>query len=318
MFKSNFKREWNTFWSLMQLQTKAWLMNYTNIFLGVFVSLYTILCWVGFKSNDPFLLISGVCVVVIRNSMYIFLRTLNEWRDKKFWERTKKTSMSVWTRHYALISFNILSTAVIAGVIILITIALFPSQITLIGQANQLMVWTGLILLWLTCYFVALVVHQNVGHSKGSNMIGLLLYVAALQFLGLGFPFETITSIEWLNYAMYAHPFRYSVNIIQAGFVNSPDLVHTYIGHGGVEVTVNFGYNSIRWLPYVIAISAITIFMVIYFIRSKTMKSIAQRVVLSNSIVNINSVEYIKMLKLSQSVDELKQVRKGHKSKRGK
>ncbi|AUF83726.1 hypothetical protein CXP39_02865 [Mesoplasma syrphidae] len=315
MNKYNFKREWRVFWLFQKIQTKNWLKNYMNIFLGFFICLYTILCWVAFKDGDPFLMISGICVVIIRNSLWCFLKTLNEWREKGVWEKFSLSRVSTITKHSALIFFNIFSTLIISLVIFLITISCFPKQINYLNNINVGMLFLGILFCWITSYVVALAIHQTFKSYKVANMASLLLYFTSLQFLGLGFPFETITAVRWLNYALYLHPFRYTVNIMQAGFVNAPNMIYSYIGSQGTIVTVDFGYQEIWWLPYLLSSGVVMFYSLIYFSKSKTLKKMTNRYVGIRLVTQIDSKEYIKSLKLAQTLEELKELRRHRKSK---
>ncbi|WP_156923081.1 hypothetical protein [Mesoplasma seiffertii] len=260
-------------------------------------------------------MISGICVAIIRNSMCCFLKTLSEWRERGVWEKITLSRISTITKHAALIFFNIFSTLIICLLIFVITIACFPQQIDYLSNISPKMLLLGILLCWITCYVVALAIHQTFRNYKAANMVSLLFYFTSLQFLGLGFPFETITAVKWLNYVLYLHPFRYSVNIMQAGFVNAPNMLYSYVGSEGTTVVVDFGYNQISWLPYLLAFAIIVIFSLVYFVRSKTLKVWTNQYLGINLLSQSASNEYIRSIKLAQSLEEVKQLRKLRKNR---
>ncbi|WP_025251140.1 hypothetical protein [Spiroplasma sabaudiense] len=70
------KRNLKTIWLLYNIQWKNWLRGYINISLGIGITVFTLVIWLSFKQNDPFLLISAIAVGIARNSISTFLRTL--------------------------------------------------------------------------------------------------------------------------------------------------------------------------------------------------------------------------------------------------
>ncbi|ATZ17908.1 ABC transporter permease [Mesoplasma melaleucae] len=249
---SKLKKEYRVFSMLFVIQTKHWFKNPLNIFLGVFISLYTMLCWLAFKNNDPFLLVSGICVAMTRNSMYIYLRTIIDWRNKNFTDKINMTDINNKTKHLSLLAFNLVSTFLICLLLFSISMALFPAQWSYLDNMNGLMMLFGLAICWITCYVIALFLYTFISNSKWAVMIGLLIYFSTMYFLGLGFPFARIVQQKWLNYLLYAHPMRYSINIVQAGFVNAPDFNFIDTSEG-TKLSVDFGYGGKGWLAYLLA-----------------------------------------------------------------
>ncbi|ASZ08941.1 hypothetical protein CK556_01030 [Mesoplasma chauliocola] len=306
------KKEYQVFSMLFVIQVKSWFKNPLNIFLGVFISLYTMLCWLAFKNNDPFLLVSGICVAMTRNSMYIYLRTIIDWRDKNFNDKLNMSNISNKTKHTSLLAFNFVSTLLICLILFAISIALFPAQIAYIKNMNILMMLFGLIICWGTCYVLALFLYTFVANSKWAIMIGLLIYFSTMYFLGLGFPFQVIIEQKWLNYILYLHPFRYSINIVQAGFVNAQNF--HYI-NDAININVDFGFKEIKWLPY---------FLAIFTISGYIISLVTKRVIDSNykfrsrnkiKRLRTESKQYIKTINETNDIEFLKRLREDRRQK---
>ncbi|ATZ20715.1 hypothetical protein CG007_01025 [Mesoplasma entomophilum] len=312
MKSAKFKKEYKVFSMLFVIQTKHWFKNPLNIFLGVFISFYTMLCWLAFKNNDPFLLVSGICVAMVRNSMYIYLRTINDWRGKNFVDKMSMSDINNKTKHASLLAFNFVSTFIICLVLFLLSMILFPAQWTYIENMNALMVIFGLLICWITCYVIALFLYTFIKNTKWTVMIGLLIYFSTMYFLGLGFPFQTIVEQQWLNYILYLHPMRYSINIVQAGFVNQPNF--HYINEA-LRINVDFGYAEKKWLPYFLAL--ITISGYIICLVSKRIVDSNYKFRSKNKIKRLRAESklYIKKINETNDIEFLKRLREDRRQR---
>ncbi|ATZ21397.1 ABC transporter permease [Mesoplasma tabanidae] len=306
------KNEYKVFSMLFVIQTKHWFKNPLNIFLGVFISLYTMLCWLAFKHNDPFLLVSGICVAMVRNSMYIYLRTINDWRGKNFVDKMSMSNISNKTKHTSLLAFNFVSTFIICLVLFVISIVLFPTQLNYIENMNTLMIIFGLLICWITCYVIALFLYTFISNTKWTVIIGLLIYFSSMYFLGLGFPFQTIIEQQWLNYLLYLHPMRYSINIVQAGFVNAPNF--HYINEI-LKINVDFGYAEKSWLAYFLAL--ITISGYIICLVSKRLVDSNYKFRSKNKVKRLKAESklYIKTINETNDIEFLKRLREDRRQK---
>lgn len=311
---NKFKKEYRVFSMLFIIQTKHWFKNPLNIFLGVFISLYTMLCWLAFKNNDPFLLVSGICVAMTRNSMYIYLRTIIDWRNKNFVDKMNMTDINNKTKHLSLLTFNLISTFIICLLLFAISMALFPAQWSYLNNMNGLMMLFGLTICWITSYVIAIFLYTFVSNSKWAIMIGLLLYFSTMYFLGLGFPFQIIVEQKWLNYLLYAHPMRYSINIVQAGFVNVPNFHYINIGEG-INIDVKFGYGGKSWLAYFLALLTAIGYIICLVVKRLTDSNYKFRS--RNKIKKLRSYskQYIKAINESNDIEFLNRLREDRSKK---
>ncbi|PPE04978.1 ABC transporter permease [Entomoplasma ellychniae] len=296
-------KEYKVFSILFVIQAKNWLASPMNIFLGVFITFYTVLCWLTFKDGDNFLMISGICVAMTRNSMYIYLRTLLDWKGKTFRDKLQMTNINGVTKQASLLAFNFVSTLIICLVLVIISVSFFPGQIT--WTANLPMLIFGLIMCWVTCCATAIAIYLIIPNAKWSLMFGLLIYFFSTYFLGLGFPFSTITDHQWLNILIYFHPIRYSINIVQAGYVGATDFKYVIDGN----MIVDFKYAGQTWIPIVAAIGVITILIVIILLKINHERGYKFRSNNSVKIMKSKSKAYIKQIKETNDINLLREIR---------
>ncbi|ATG97480.1 hypothetical protein [Mesoplasma lactucae] len=307
MFDKGWKNDWNIFCGLFKLQFAFWSQNVMNLFLGLGVSLYTMVCWLAFKSSDPFLMMSGVCVGLVRNACHIQVKTFSNFREEGFTERLTLSPAPQWIQTLTSLVFNIFSTALICTIMFAVAMIFFQDQRALLPNANQGMVWSGLVLCWITSYVVASVIYIYIKNEKISQMTGLMVYFTTMYFLGLGFPFEVILNVKWLNYLLYLHPFRYVINIVQCGFVNATDFIYTKPAMGDIaSYDIDFGYNGLAWLPYILALAMILIYAVAFQARYLYLYSFHKRNKYGEFIVDESSSRYIHQVKSAKSIDEVK------------
>lgn len=299
MFKQSWSHYWYIFVQLLKVQLLYWSQNIMNLFLGIGVSLYTMVCWLAFKSNDPFLMISGISVGLVRNALYIHLKTNLDYRSKNWDDRLTLTPLPTWLNNLASFTFNILSTMFICTFMFVIALIFFSDQRTFLKNANQGIIWVGLILAWLTSYVIANFIFIYIKSNKLGQMIGLTIYFTTMYFLGLGFPFERIISVKWLNYVLYVHPFRYVMNIVQAGFVNSPNFIYK-------PDNFDFGYHGMGWLPYLLAVIMIVFYWTLYKIRFNYLYAFHRRNKYGEFVVKESSSRYLSQLRKAKSVKEVK------------
>lgn len=339
MFEVDWKHQIGVFGRLFKLQLFYWSENLMNLFLGLCVSLYTMVCWLAFKSNDPFLMISGICVGLVRNAMYIHLKTLGDFKAHSVYARYDQTPASRVTRTLATMSFNIFSVIVICGFMFIIAIIFFPEQRTFLVHSNQGMIWAGIILCWMLSYVMAYWLITFVKDRNIGQMIGLLLYFSTMYFLGLGFPFKTIVDIHWLRDVLYVHPFSYTMNIVQAGFANMPSfhgwlpfidnqgVIHTFsqsmssltppvgypTGAGtSAEGYIDFGYAGQNFLPYLIAFLMFAVYGASAYYKVFFSLQFHKRDKYGKYIVNKSSSRYVHHLKDAKSIEEIQLLHSQH------
>ncbi|ATZ18671.1 ABC transporter permease [Williamsoniiplasma somnilux] len=222
MFNNNFRKNLNIFCRLWVVQSRYWSDNIMNLFLGIAVSLYTMVCWLSFKSGDPFLMVSGISVGIIRNGLHIYQKSLVDWRIHGTNQRLETLPIPKYVRAAATITFNLATTFGIALFMFIIAILCFPAQRDLLPHANGLMVISGFFMTWLVSYLMGTVIYLYVKNPSACQMIGLLIYTTSLNFLGLAFPIQVILNNgwTWMGDVLYLWPQRFSLNILQAGFAN--------------------------------------------------------------------------------------------------
>lgn len=249
-------------------------------------------------------MISGICIAMTRNSMYIYLKTLIDWKQKGFRDKLQMIDITNKTKQTSLLVFNLISTFIICVVLYLISLAFYPNKI-IVPSTNGGMLLLGLILCWITCYLVAILMYVLIDSYKLALMITLLIYFTSMYFLGLGFPFSTITEVKWLNILIYLHPMRYSVNIVQAAYVGAYDFHYVVDG----KLIVDFGYNQLVWLPYIL--SLLVIIICLTGIVWKTTHDKEYKIN-SRSKIKKNKSEskaYIKRIKETNDIELLKEIR---------
>ncbi|MCL8211259.1 hypothetical protein LD125_00230 [Mesoplasma sp. JKS002658] len=305
MFKQSWIHYWHIFVQLLKIQFLYWSQNIMNLFLGIGVSLYTMICWLAFKSDDPFLMISGISVGLVRNALYIHLKTNLDFRSKKWDNQLTLTPLPAWLNNLASVTFNVLSTMFICTFMLVVALIFFDEQRTLLGHSNQGMIWVGFILAWLTSYVIASFIFIYIKSNKLGQMVGLSIYFTTMYFLGLGFPFERIISVKWLNYVLYIHPFRYVMNIVQAGFVDSPNFFYQHD-------QFDFGYQGMGWLPYLLAVIMIILYWTLYKIRFNYLYAFHRRNKYGEFVVKESSARYISQLRRAKSSEEVKNLHQEH------
>lgn len=320
MFKHHWSRNFVLFGMLLKIQVIYWFTNYINLIVGLGVALYTMVCWLAFKSGDPFLLASGISVGILRNGMIIYTTNLIDWKSANTNQRLYLTPISPVLLGSSIVFFNFLTTVGVGLIMFIVAIAFFPIQRELVGQADWLIVLSSFVLVWLTSMALGLVCYKFIPNLVYARMVMLLMYTLALYLLGLGFPIQTILSPNnaWLGYVIYAFPHRFSINLAQAGFANWHGVdgtesilkinempifnnQHEQIG----SITVDFGYQGHLWLAYLLAVVAAVFYFSLPMMRILYQASFYRRDVHGELVVNQKSSRYIHNLRHARDFQQV-------------
>lgn len=338
-----FVKNARVFWLLWVVQTKYWADNIMNLFVGIGVSTYTMLCWLVFKSGDPFLLVSGISLGIIRNGLSIYQKTLIDWREQGTLKKLDNLPLNKYVKTSAIISFNFVSTISIALFMFLLAIISFPEQRYLLPYANWWMVMSGFLLTWLISFFVGTAVYLYVKKAALSQAIGILIYTTSLYFLGLSFPIETIMDPRWAWFGdiLYIWPHRYSLNIVQAGFANISyafkevenglfvvDRTH-FTGIMNIinyplfdndgkammieidgkwiqkTVTVDFGFGGKAWIAYLGCFACTILYATLTLYRTIKNSIFHQRSEYGKVVINQTNSRYLSALKRAKTIAEI-------------
>ncbi|WP_338971337.1 hypothetical protein [Spiroplasma endosymbiont of Panorpa germanica] len=252
---------------LYRLQWKNWLKGYVNISLGIGVTILTLIIWLSFKQDDPFLLISAVAVGIARNSISTFLRTISDWRIKGFSTRLDNSPIPNSIKFFAIFSFNLFNCMFVTLLVFGIGQIFFVEQREYLSQINWAMLLTGLFLIWLISILLSYVIYIAFKSQQVILAIATLLYFFITYLLGLGFPYHLIIQYEWLKILLYFIPHRYMINVLQAAWVNAPNMKYDFYSGSELKWSVDFGFNGQLWIPYLVTIIMIIVFTLIILIN---------------------------------------------------
>ncbi|AXK51289.1 ABC transporter permease [Spiroplasma alleghenense] len=261
------KQNLKTIMILYRLQWKNWLKGYINLSLGIGVTILTLLIWLSFKQDDPFLLISAIAVGIARNSISTFLRTISDWRTKGFSERLDNTPISNSIKFFAIFSFNLFNCIFVTILVFGIGQAFFPEQRAYLSEINWAMLSTGLFLVWLISILLSYVIFIAFKNQQVMMAIATLLYFFITYLLGLGFPYHLIIQYQWLKVILYFIPHRYMINVLQAAWVNAPNMKYDFYSGSELKWSVDFGFGGQLWIPYFVTILMIIIFTLIILLN---------------------------------------------------
>ncbi|AUM62838.1 hypothetical protein [Spiroplasma monobiae] len=300
-----------TFKDLYLLSLKAFIYSPLNMFLGVFLVIFTLFIWLLFKGDNPFLFASAVGTLIVRNGIHTFHRTLSMNRNTGFTRRINNTGINAFIKPSALIAANFTINFVITIILMLLTVIFFEEQRALFSNVNWAMFIFGSICLWMLCVMISYTVFLFVKKTEVGTIYVNLIYIFSYNLLGCAFPYEVVARIEWLNIVLYFLPQRYMLNVMQAGWVNATNLVFEGIGENKVY-QVDFRLGGNLAIPFIVTFSLIILlsFLLITFIIIKGKK--AKTDIYGTSVVVKMSTDYINNIKNCSSIEELKELRRKH------
>ncbi|WP_338971340.1 hypothetical protein [Spiroplasma endosymbiont of Panorpa germanica] len=264
------KKNWIIFKKLWKIQFHNYWTDITNIVLGVVLTTFTLICWLMFKNKgvetDRFLLASAIGIAVIRNSLYNFGRTINDFNNKHLVKAFLLTPISKRVLVFSLLSFNFVMNFMVIFLLFGIGM-LFPEQRLLLKNVNWLIFISSLFLMIILSNLIAIIVAFSFKNNEVIISIFVWFYFIPMYMLGLGVPYYLINSNDTLNIITYFFPHRYVLNLMQAGWIG--DTTMSYPMGDGTFAKNGFGYLNQIWIPYLVTgllilISGIWISIIFY------------------------------------------------------
>jgi len=248
-------KHWEVFKTLWKLQMENYRKDIFNLFSGWIITIITLIVWLSFKDTsvgsnsikyDPFVVASAVGVSCIRNCLFNFIRTLNEFKAKNFFNKIFSTRVSKTFVFFSLIIFNHVINLLVSLIIVAIAM-LYKDQRMSIQDVNWVMFISGYLLLVIMCNMIAFIVAFTIKKTEWALAIGNIYYYGAIFLLGLGIPYKLLAKNEFIIYISYIFPQRYALNIMDAGWINSSNMSYPDFDQG-------FGYGGHTWIPYLVSI----------------------------------------------------------------
>ncbi|ALD66672.1 ABC transporter permease protein [Spiroplasma cantharicola] len=304
---NNFK----SFKDLYILSLKTFIYSPLNMFLGVFLVIFTLFIWLLFKGNNPFLFSSAIGALIVRNGIHTFHRALSNNKNSGFDKRINSTGLNSFIKPGANILANFTINFCIIVLLMCLTLLFFKEQRALFSSVNWTMFLGGTISLWLLCVLISYAIFMFVESTVVGSIYVSLIYIFSYNLLGCAFPYEVVARINWLNFILYFLPQRYMLNVMQAGWVNAKNLVYEGLGEEQLY-KVDFRLGENLAIPFIITYSLILIlsFCLITFIIFKVKQKKVD--VYGTSIVLKLSTDYIRDIKKCSNIVELKQLRENH------
>ncbi|AUB31866.1 hypothetical protein [Spiroplasma floricola] len=302
---------WKSFKDLYWLSIKTFVYSPINMFLGVFLVIFTLFIWLFFKGDNPFLFASAIGTLIVRNGVQTFHRTLANNKNTGFVQRINNTGLNGFVRPLANILANFTINFIISVFLMFLTLIFFKEQRNLFSNVNWWMFITGTFCLWLLSVLISYSIFIFVDSTTVGGIYASLIYIFAYNLLGCAFPYEVIARINWLNIILYFLPQRYMMNVMQAGWVNAKNLVFEGIGENHLY-KVDFRLGGNLAIPYLITFGFIflLLFFLITFIIIKVRQT--KKDIYGTSVVIQLSTDYIKEIKKCSDIVELKKIREKH------
>ncbi|QEH62094.1 hypothetical protein SCHIN_v1c08990 [Spiroplasma chinense] len=242
------------FKELWRLQLDNYKKDLFNLFSGWIITLITLVVWLSFKDTsesaglkqDNFVLASAIGVSCIRNCLFNFIRTIHDFKNKDFFNRLFSTKISKRFVFTLMILFNQVANLIVTILFFCVGM-LYKDQRIKVADVNWLMFSIGYILLIIMCNLMAFIIAFTQKKLEWALVLGNITYFGAIFLLGLGIPYTTLSTVPWLMKLTFIIPQRYILNIMQAGWIDSPDF--TIPNHD-----TGFGYNENAWIPYVTSV----------------------------------------------------------------
>ncbi|QBQ07934.1 ABC transporter permease [Spiroplasma gladiatoris] len=306
------------FFKLYRLSTKTYLRSPINVFLGIFLFYFITLIWLLFRSTDPFILASATGAIVVRNAIHMLYRNLHIHRETGFSTKIEFLPVSPFLVLFANILANFVIVFFACFGLILITYFSFEHQKELISGVNWAMYLSSILLLYVLMVTMCYIMYLYIKDPMVSMILANIIYIFSWYFLGCAYPYYIINRYEWLNYIMYSFPPRYMMNVMQAGWVNAPDL--NYIDNFNTEA-LNY---SVKWnlggnlaIPYFVTIGMILFLGALLSINFLVKHRRRTKDGYGASLILKLSNRYIRDIKRSSSLENLQELRNNHLKEMG-
>ncbi|QGS52141.1 hypothetical protein [Spiroplasma tabanidicola] len=318
MLSSKVKNRMYVFWKFYRLSTKTYFCSPINVFLGIFLFYFITLIWLLYRSTDPFILASATGAITVRNAIHMLYRNLNIHRETGFSSKVDFLPVSPFRVLFANILANFVIVFIANSGLILITYLAYPHQRTLIANVNWSMYISSILMLYFLMVILCYIMYIYIKDPMVSMILANVIYIFTWYFLGCAYPYNIVTHYKWLNIVMYAFPPRYMMNVMQAGWVNAPDLkyVDTFnTSSHNYSVEWNLGGNLA--IPYAATIGIILFFgffLVLHFLiklRRRTKDDYGTSIILKLSN------RYIRDIKRCSSIEQLANLRSSHLKEMG-
>ncbi|ATX71563.1 ABC transporter permease [Spiroplasma clarkii] len=271
IFTHLFKIQWNNYWK-----------DILNLFSGTILIVITLSIWMLIRSENGFLYdnyILGSCVgvVTVRTGMnnlsknitnvnqIIKLESINSFRQRL------QVYLSLFLFNHTI---NLINVAAVVGYA-----TLFSRSIYIISNINWGMVIYAYFLILFTANLFALCLNLIFKNPELNEALMEFHYFTGVYLLGLVIPFYLIADHKLTLIASYFIFYRYSINIICAGWMNSKNFI--IVNQDGSAV--DLGYHENAWIPYVVSlllvlVLGIIILSIIYIKHTKTKKRQLRRI----------------------------------------
>lgn len=218
------KRNLNLLGRIYKIQGYNYINDGSAFVLGFVMIVILTICWMGLKPRDgdffadPFVLASALGISTIRNAQFNFSNLMADWRLKGTFRRLGQLTVPKFLIGFGMISFSWAVSILILFVIFGIGM-FFPEQRRIIAYTDWPIFLSGLLLHTILVSLLAIVPQFFTTSTNIKTTICLVSYFGPMYLLGLGIPLNITANIVWLNYFTYIFPHRYSLALIQAGFI---------------------------------------------------------------------------------------------------
>ncbi|ATZ17161.1 ABC transporter permease [Williamsoniiplasma luminosum] len=316
------------FW---RIQWNNYKNDYASITLGFVLTSIMVFCWLMFKPKnglftaDPFILASGIGITTIRNAQYNLSNVLGDWRAKRILTRLRQTTLSKPIAFVSVLSFNWFINLVIITFIFIMGM-MFPEQRRLLQFVDWNIFLSGLFLHIILCTLLGFVLQAWTNNRDLKQIFCLIGYFGSMYLLGLGIPWKVVGNVQWLNYLLYIAPHRYTITLMQSGWIGKayPNLEMPVVGDakwdlgegnefpGSVDpnsflATEGFGFDHQLWLVYLLIFAWFIVIILIIYWGFKKGNNFNSRGIKSYQGVN-KRIFYINQIKKTQTINQLIQV----------
>ncbi|PPE05456.1 ABC transporter permease [Williamsoniiplasma lucivorax] len=316
------------FW---KIQWNNYKNDYASITLGFVLTTIMVFCWLMFKPKnglftaDPFILASGIGITTIRNAQYNLSNVLGDWRFKGTLTKLKQTPLSKGIAFFSILAFNWAINFVIITLIFIMGM-MFPEQRRLIQFVDWTVFLSGLFLHIIMCSLLGMLLQFWIKSRDWKQVFCLVCYFGAMYLLGLGIPWKVVGNVPWLNYLLYIAPQRYTITLMQSGWIGKayPNLGMPVVGDGKWHMgdghdfpgsvdpdsflaSAGFGFGHHLWLVYLAIFAWFALICLIIYWGYRRQNIFNSRGIKSYQGVN-KRILYINQIKKTQSLTELNQV----------
>ncbi|AHI54001.1 hypothetical protein SSABA_v1c05970 [Spiroplasma sabaudiense Ar-1343] len=211
---------------------------------------------------------------------------------------------------FAIFSFNFVNCVFVTFLVFGIGQTFFPEQRQYLSQINWPMLISGLFLIWLLSILFSYVIFIAFQNQQVMLAVATMLYFLITYLLGLGFPYHLIVQYQWLKILLYFIPHRYMINVLQAAWVNAPSMKYDFYNNGTLTWSVDFGFGGHLWIPYLVTIILIIVFVAIIFIYLMWVHRFREKDNVGFRAFRAQSLKHIEDLKNINDLKDLEAIRK--------